>query len=136
MDIFFFRVYPDVERYFTQEIGVTKRFVPISKGIPYRFKTTMEESAFLNIGGYRIWKEGNVIKTDRSIVFSDITEHRMICSTPELSKECHLDIFVEPNLIEIFINDGEYVISNVVYGLEDYIEGKVEKAWRFSETEG
>ena len=41
-----------------------------------------------------------------------------------------LDIFVEPNLIEVFVNDGEYVISNVVYGLGNMICGRVEKIWK------
>ncbi|MDE7066677.1 MAG: GH32 C-terminal domain-containing protein, partial [Schaedlerella arabinosiphila] len=44
-------------------------------------------------------------------------------------EHCSLDIFVEPNLIEVFINDGEYVISNVVYGLENWITGYVEHVY-------
>ena len=35
-------------------------------------------------------------------------------------------IFVDPNLIEIFVNDGEYVLSNVVYDLGVEIKGKVQ----------
>lgn len=34
-----------------------------------------------------------------------------------------LEIYVDSNLIEIYINDGEYVLSSVVYGLSDIIEG-------------
>ncbi|MCI9330371.1 MAG: glycoside hydrolase family 32 protein, partial [Ruminococcus sp.] len=44
-------------------------------------------------------------------------------------EHCGLDIFVEPNLIEVFINDGEYVISNVVYGLGNRITGYVEHVY-------
>lgn len=127
----YFRVHPEVERNFVQEVGIMEGKVPISEGIPYRIRTSLEEGESVNIGGYRICREGNSLRTDRSKVFSDIEEHQVISNTPELSGECHLDIFVEPNLIEVFINAGEYVISNVVYGLKDYIEGKVEKAWRF-----
>ena len=67
------------------------------------------------------------IRTDRSLVFGDIEGHRMVSSTPKLYGNYKLDIFVEPNLAEVFINDGEYVISNVVYGLGSYICGRVEK---------
>ena len=42
--------------------------------------------------------------------------------TPELRGGCHLDIYVDRNLIEIFVNHGEYVLSNVVYGLDDGIQ--------------
>ena len=38
-----------------------------------------------------------------------------------------LEIFVDPNLIEIFVNDGEYVLSNVVYDLGVEIKGKVQR---------
>ena len=38
-----------------------------------------------------------------------------------------LEIFAEPNLIEIFVNDGEYVLSNVVYHLSTEIQGKTEE---------
>ncbi len=131
----YFRVHPEVERYFLQEIEILQGHLPISESIPYRIKTTLEEGDSLNIGGYHIRREENVVKTDRSRVFSDIAGHQMISSTPEVSEECRLDIFVEPNLIEIFVNEGEYVISNVVYGIGDHIEGKVEQVWRFSETE-
>ena len=43
-----------------------------------------------------------------------------------MSGECSLDIFVDGNLIEIYINYGEYVISQVVYGLSDKIEGNID----------
>ncbi len=29
-----------------------------------------------------------------------------------------MDIYVDDNLVEVFVNDGEYVISNAVYGLK------------------
>ena len=34
----------------------------------------------------------------------------------------HVEIYVDANLIEVFINDGEAVITNVVYGLSDRIK--------------
>lgn len=41
--------------------------------------------------------------------------------TPEIKEGFHLDIYVDRNMIEIYVNDGEYVISNVVYGLSKEI---------------
>ena len=34
-----------------------------------------------------------------------------------------VEIYVDKNLIEVFVNNGEYVISHVVYGLSDEITG-------------
>ena len=59
----------------------------------------------------------------------------MISSTPKLYGNYKLDIFVEPNLVEVFINDGEYVISNVVYDLGEFISGRVEKIFTGNKRE-
>lgn len=129
-----FRVHPEVEQYFDREFAEEEISEPVRKlqrpESPCRMKVTMQEGECLNIGGYKIWAERGYVKTDRSEVFSDIEGHRMISSTPMLCGEPELDIFVDDNLIEIFVNQGYYVISNVVYGLGDYIEGRIERIWR------
>ena len=49
--------------------------------------------------------------------------YRLIAKTPVVKEGNRLEIYVDSNLIEIYINDGEYVLSSVVYGLSDIIEG-------------
>ena len=119
-----FRVHPEVDRYFDKEIEGKEFFDPER---PCRIQTVLEEGEEINIGGYRIWMENGYVWTDRSQVFREIEGHRLVSSTPERLGCCRLDIFVDRNLIEVFINDGEYVISHVVYGLGDRILGKVER---------
>lgn len=119
-----FRVHPEVDRYFDKEIEGKEFFDPER---PCRIQTVLEEGEEINIGGYRIWMENGYVWTDRSQVFREIEGHRLVSSTPERLGCCRLDIFVDRNLIEVFINDGEYVISHVVYGLGDRILGKVQR---------
>ena len=38
-----------------------------------------------------------------------------------------LEIFVDPNMIEIYANNGEYVLSQAVYGLGETFSYKMEK---------
>ena len=59
--------------------------------------------------------------------FQDTKHYHAVSRTPEISGEARLDIFVEPHLIEIFVNDGQYVLSHVVYGKSKKISGKYEK---------
>ena len=70
--------------------------------------------------------EKGAIKTDRSRVFGNRKNHRLTAETPEVGGDCRLDIFVDVNLIEIFINNGEYVISHVVYGLGNSVKGMID----------
>ena len=119
----YFRVHPAVDQYFDREVLGRD----ILNGEPRRIRVTLKPGECLDIGGFRIWEESDFIRTDRKAVFGDIRGHRTMSSTPKLHGRYGLDIFVEPNLIEVFVNDGEYVISNVVYGLGGRICGRVEK---------
>lgn len=122
----YFRVHPEADRYFTRRCGDAGY---IDARVPCRIKAVLDEGKSLDIGGYRIWVEKGYVKTDRSLVFPEIEGYTTKCSTPK-SLECfRLDIFVEANLVEVFINEGEYVISNVVYRLGNQIHGEVECIW-------
>lgn len=46
-------------------------------------------------------------------------------SVSGLKEEFEIEVYVNPNLIEIFVNDGEAVISNTVYDLGKEIETDV-----------
>lgn len=120
----FFRVHPEVERYFSREITI-KEYTAIPSALPRRIQAALSEGESLDIGGYRIWVEQGYVKTDRSRVFGDIKGPALTADTPKSLTRHELDIFVEPNLIEIFINSGEYVISHVVYRLGNTLDGQV-----------
>ncbi len=117
-----FGVHPEVE----------KCFVPVKEPQPqkdiFRLRTALKEGESLNLGGYRIWREDGAVRTDRSQVFEGIKGYRTRFSTPKIQGQCRLDIFVEPHLIEIFVNEGEYVVSNIVYGRKPFAEGLEGKA--------
>lgn len=138
----YFRVHPEVDRYFERELLEKEKVfsdeedfqaLGIRDGEPYRVRTTLKEGEILDIGGYKIFLERDFIKTDRSSVFGEIEGHRMVSSTPKVYGNYDLDVFVEPNLVEVFVNNGEYVISSVVYGLGSYIKGRVEKVFAGAE---
>lgn len=48
-----------------------------------------------------------------------------VCETPSMGEHIQLEIYVDENIIEIFANDGEYVITNTVYDLNDEISGTI-----------
>ena len=51
------------------------------------------------------------------IVMFALWEMQTEFSTPDLKDGFQIDVYVDPNLIEVFVNDGEYIISNCVYNL-------------------
>lgn len=114
-----FRIHPEVKKYFNMKIYSLDK---IDFSHPFYLKTSLKEGKNINIGGYRIWLERGSVFTDRSEVFVATKGYSLVGRSPEISGGCKLDIFVEKNLIEIFINDGEFVISHVVYDLGAFIE--------------
>lgn len=120
----YFKVHPEINAYMSKKVNSIEN-IDFTK--PFRLKTQLKEGEILNIGGYKIFIEDGCVKADRGQVFKGIENIRNINSTPKLDGPCKLDIFVEPNLIEVFVNDGIYVLSNVVYDLQKKIEGSIEE---------
>ncbi len=130
-----FRVHPEVEKYFDKEaeqlpdeIHPSHNDIPVQMyypegsydipcPMPYRLKAVLKEGQELDIGGYRLWIEDDRVRADRSRVYKGIEGYRLTGNTPKLGGRYELDIFVDHNLIETFVNGGQYVLSHVVYGV-------------------
>ncbi len=109
----YFRVHPNVKAAYTRKIDT-----PLDADESgYRLETELEDGEEIHIGGYRIFRKGNRICTDRSAVLRGHEECRSQFETPELRDGFRIEVYVDENLIEVFVNDGEYVITNVVYDL-------------------
>lgn len=121
----FFRMHPNVRAAYSEEIQDDSQRAQDG----YLISLDLEDGEELDVGGFVIRREGDRICTDRSAVFPDFPGAHIHSETPALKGgSFHLDVVVDKNLVEVFVNDGEYVITNAVYGLEDQIgcsgEGK------------
>lgn len=123
----FFPMHPNVRAAYSQEIPAGSQRAKDG----YLVSLDLEDGEELDVGGFVIRREGDRICTDRSAVFPSFPGAHIHSETPALKGGFHLDVVVDKNLVEVFVNDGEYVITNAVYGLEDQIgysgEGKEQK---------
>lgn len=128
----FFPMHPNVRAAYSQEIPAGSQRAKDG----YLVSLDLEDGEELDVGGFVIRREGDRICTDRSAVFPSFPGAHLRSETPALKGGCHLDVVVDKDLVEVFVNDGEYVISNAVYGLEDKIgcsgEGKKMRIHIFS----
>lgn len=85
---------------------------------PCKIETTLKNNDSINIGGYYIKYENNQVIINRSKVYIDNPAALTILSSPKTEK-CNLKVFYDYNIMEVYINDGQYVISNIVYNLKD-----------------
>ena len=113
----FFPMHPNVRAAYSQEIPAGSQRAKDG----YLVSLDLEDGEELDVGGFVIRREGDRICTDRSAVFPSFPGAHLRSETPALKGGCHLDVVVDKDLVEVFVNEGECVISNAVYGLEDKI---------------
>lgn len=82
-------------------------------------KASLTDGGSIDIGGFILGYNDDVLTADRSAVFPHRTHAQS--RTPALGGKCNLLVFIDENLVEVFVNDGMYVLTNVVYGLADSI---------------
>ena len=111
-------VHPNVRAYFAddccEEIQTT-RYTQRKREGNSQILTHIKEGEVLDFSGYVITLKDGCVCTDRSRLVPSQAKLHCICQTPYVGTECSLEIYMEQNLIEVFINDGQYVISNVIY---------------------
>ena len=113
----FFRMHPNIRNAYSRAV----RDVKDVSDDGYMASFDLEDGEAADIGGFIISRKGNRIVTDRSSVYPAFEGAHLISETPDLKGGCHLDVLVDPHLVEVYINDGEYVISNAVYDLGNEI---------------
>lgn len=129
----FFRIHPNIRNAYSQVIRDTTQLNNSDSG--YLVSFTLSEGEKINIGGYLISRKENRIITDRSAVYPAFEGAHLISESPDTNYNnqdgsCRLDVIVDSNLIEVYINDGEYVISNTVYELGKEILSNIEREIR------
>ncbi|MDO4976610.1 MAG: glycoside hydrolase family 32 protein [Eubacteriales bacterium] len=125
-DTVYYRIHPNVMKYFNKKLSSeeVKTFHANQKD-PWMMQTTITNGQKLNIAGFKLWMEDDAIHTDRSDVFVEDTNLHKTFALPAYAKEYKLTIIVEPNVIEVYVDDGKHVLTNTVYDLKDILTGEV-----------
>ena len=119
----YFRMHPNVRAAYSKEITD----ISCASEDGYMAVFDLEDGEQADIGGFLIKRKGNRIQTDRMAVYPSFEGAHLLSETPELTDGCRIEVLADKNLIEVYINDGEYVISNAVYGTGDFIKVNIEK---------
>lgn len=123
----YFRPHPNIRRKLSEEAASPPR---ISEGV-FRFQTSLAENEEICVGGYVIGRRDGKVFADRSAVINGHTEVPGYCETPPLQDGFSVEVYVDRNMVEVFVNDGEYVITHAVYGLTDGIRAEVRAEVRY-----
>lgn len=106
-------IHPNIDALFT------KRTSTFHADVPCKIVVSLQKGNSICIGGYHIHFE-DCLQVDRSEVFVDTNTCNYTFQSPKLDT-CDLNIYIDDYIIEIYINQGQYVISNIVYDLKNKI---------------
>ncbi len=107
-------VHPNVSSLFVYE--VSKDNIDLNK--PLCIKATLKEGTIIDIGGYKISFNDSVLVADRTKVFNNEYVN-LKAYTPNIEDKCEVEIYVDYGVVEIYINNGLYVIGHIVNPLEN-----------------
>ena len=108
------RVHPNIQNQFTK-VTETLDFQE-----PFLMKTILKENEEMNIGGLKLYIQDDCLCCDRTKISIQKNKVCNVNQTPKLNHQYQLDIYYDYHIFEIFINDGYYVLSQIVYQiLED-----------------
>lgn len=118
-------VHPNVREYFDTDSqlltshseagGASRAVTQWLKDGRRRIVTVLAEGEHIDVSGFDITVKDGCVCTDRSKLVPEGAGLHTVCRTPYVGDECELEIYEECSLIEVFVNDGQYVISNVIY---------------------
>lgn len=91
---------------------------------PFKLKARMQEDSYLNLGGFKIFVDHDCLHLNREAVSYHM---KKVCNdvfSPALNHRYDITLYYDYHVFEIFINDGQYVMSQIVYHLQDIVEMK------------
>lgn len=129
-------VHPEVDAYFENEekqedkieihkVGshncytkdIAKWTISDMNSVNRKYSMLINEGELLTIERVQIGMKSGKVFVDRTNRMPREVEAEVnrISKSPVVGENCKVDIYLEANLVEVFINDGEYVISNIIY---------------------
>lgn len=113
----FTNVHPNISSLFTKEVDIED--VDLKNSIC--IKATLKNNSKINIGGYEISFENNILTGDRTKVCNQ-EKVQLKSSTKVLDNNCYIEVYIDYGVVEIYINNGQYVMSHIVNPLESKLQ--------------
>lgn len=113
-----FPVHPNVKKLFSKP-GTKKS---LGECAAFRIQAILPANSTITLAGLKIDYDGQRVQTDRSALISKHTTLPAIASAPMRGKQVAVDFYGDGHIFELYLNDGEKVISQFVDGFTQELE--------------
>ena len=110
-------VHPNISSLFTKKVDIDD--VDLKNSIC--IKATLKNNSKINIGGYEISFENNTLTGDRTKVCNQ-ENVALKSSIKVLEDNCYIEVYIDYGVVEVYINNGQYVMSHIVNPLESKLD--------------
>lgn len=112
-------VHPNIKSLFTKQVDT------IDFQQPFLLKTELEDNQKICLGGLELYIYEDQLWCNRQNVSIQEDKVCNITHTPKLDGKYNLEIYYDHHIFEIFINDGYYVLSQIVYQLDKNVSSDI-----------
>ncbi len=108
-------VHPNVQEFFRtngEEKDLGDGIVELCCDKFRRIVCTLEEGQNFYLHGVKISLLNGRVQVDRSEAIPKEEKIHTVSSSPDVGESCELEIYMESNIIEVYIDGGRYVITN------------------------
>lgn len=91
---------------------------------PFKLVADLKSNSSLNLGGFKIDIQNDCLHLNRedvSIIANKVCNDVV---SPKLNEQYHIELYYDYHVFEIFINGGQYTMSQIVYELNDNVDLK------------
>ena len=89
---------------------------------PFKLQASLQADSYLNLGGFKITITDDRLHLDREAVSIHMSKVCNDVYSPALNHHYEITLYYDHHVFEIFINGGQYVMSQIVYELNDTVE--------------
>ena len=89
---------------------------------PFKLQASLQADSYLNLGGFKITIADDRLHLDREAVSIHMSKVCNDVYSPALNHHYEITLYYDHHVFEIFINGGQYVMSQIVYELNDTVE--------------
>ena len=102
--------HPNIIKMFSIEVSAGELYF----ACPFRMQISLPEGGTFELGGCRIYREDGRLCLDRDRALSGVRNGKLILRTDPVPGQCLLDLFVDFPAVEVYVNQGEKVLSCVI----------------------
>lgn len=104
-------IYQNVHQNIQNQFVISTNNVDLHE--PFYMRVQLNQDEIINLGGLKLYIQDDCLVVNRKEVTKQHIQLNLINQTPPLNQKYNLEIYYDHHIVEIYINEGYYVLSQI-----------------------